>query len=90
MSEPKFKVGQVVVMKGSKKQLPWRILDIEHTEDGWFYAWNRKNYAAESMIRTLTAEEFGSTPVASSACVSGGSLCPWLNKNGISAMRRGS
>jgi hypothetical protein len=61
--EAKFKVGQIVVMKSLKKQLPFRIIAMECTEDGWFYAWNRKNYAAESMIRAVTPEESGQAPV---------------------------
>lgn len=56
--EPKFKVGQVVAMAGLKKQLPFKIL-AAIWDDGWFYAWSRKNYAAEHMIRELTAEEKG-------------------------------
>ena len=56
--DPKFKVGQIVAMK-SGKQLPFRILDVRDEDHGWFYAWNRKNYAAESMIRSLTDEEIG-------------------------------
>jgi len=55
--QPKFAVGQVVVMKG-KRELPFRIVDMMW-DDGWFYAWNRKNYAAESIIRQLTKEEYG-------------------------------
>lgn len=54
--EPKYKVGQVVVLNA--RQLPFRILDVEWSE-GWFYAWNRKNYASEGMIRKLTPEEIG-------------------------------
>jgi hypothetical protein len=55
---PKFKVGQIVVMKGLKKQLPFRILRTEWS-DGWFYAWNRRNFASEDMIRALTPDEIG-------------------------------
>mgnify|MGYP005819518725 CR=1 FL=1 len=56
--QPKFHKGQIVAMKGLKKQLPFRILDVMWRDDdnGWFYAWNRRNYAAESMIRALTTE----------------------------------
>jgi hypothetical protein len=53
---PKFKVGQVVVMNSTKKQIPFRILEAIWN-DGWFYRWNRKNYAHEGMIRELTDEE---------------------------------
>jgi len=56
--EPKFKVGQLVVMSSLKKQLPFRIRAVIW-EDGWFYQWNRKHAAAEHMIRGLTAEEIG-------------------------------
>lgn len=56
--EPKFKVGQIVAMKAMKKQPIFRILKM-HYDEGWFYAWNRKNFAAEHMIRELTPEERG-------------------------------
>jgi len=55
---PKFTVGQVVVINSLKKQPPFRISAIEWN-DGWFYAWNRKNYAAESMIRALNDSDIG-------------------------------
>lgn len=55
--EPKFKVGQIVVVK-VKQQLPMRILEIV-CHDGWFYRMNRSNCVDESMIRELTAEEKG-------------------------------
>lgn len=58
--EPKFKQGQIVVMNG-KKQLPFRILKVHWFEDSWYYEWNRKNAAAEHMLRELTAEEKGET-----------------------------
>lgn len=51
MAEAKFKVGQIVVMVN--KAMPFRILAMEW-RDGWFYAWSKKNYAAESMIRAVT------------------------------------
>jgi hypothetical protein len=54
--EPKFKVGQIVVMSSTKKAMPFRILAMEWDE-GWFYAWSERNYAAESMIRTVKPEE---------------------------------
>ena len=56
--EPKFKVGQIVAMDGMKKQPVFRILTM-HYDNGWFYAWNRRNYASENMIRGLTPEEKG-------------------------------
>jgi hypothetical protein len=55
---PKFKVGQIVVMKNLKHQSPFRIIGMRY-EDGWYYQWNRNNYAAESMIRKLTPSEVG-------------------------------
>jgi hypothetical protein len=57
---PKFKVGQVVVMNSLKRQIPFRILGAIWS-DGWFYQWNRKNWACESMVRELTDEESGGT-----------------------------
>jgi hypothetical protein len=57
-TEPKFRVGQVVMMKSLKKPLPFQIRGMIW-EDGWFYQWNKKNYAAEHMIRDLTLEEKG-------------------------------
>lgn len=57
-TKPKFKVGQVVAMKGTKKQPIFRIIAMDWA-DGWFYAWNRKNLAAEHMLRELTPEEKG-------------------------------
>lgn len=53
-TEPLFKVGQVVVLKS--KRIPFRIKAMEWN-DGWFYAWNSRNFAAESMLAPLTAEE---------------------------------
>ena len=55
---PKFKAGQIVVMRSLKKQSPFRILDVLWN-DGWYYRWNRKNAASESMVRGLTLEEKG-------------------------------
>jgi hypothetical protein len=57
--QPKFKVGQIVVMRGLKKQSPFRILRVIWSDYGWFYAWDKKNCAAEAMIRELTSEEKG-------------------------------
>lgn len=59
MSEPKLKVGQVVVMKSLKKELPFRILEVVESDGDWFYGWNRRNLASEHMLRVLTAEEKG-------------------------------
>lgn len=57
-AQPKFKVGQIVVLKNVRKQLPFRVLGMTW-ESGWYYQWNKKNFAAESMLRELTAEEKG-------------------------------
>jgi hypothetical protein len=57
-TEPKFKVGQVVIMKNLHKQLPFKIIGTRW-EDGWFYQWNRNNYASEGMIRELNSTEKG-------------------------------
>ena len=54
---PKYKVGQIVVMTGPK-QLPFRIIEVIWN-NGWYYRWNRNNAASESMIRELTPEEKG-------------------------------
>jgi hypothetical protein len=56
--QPKYKVGQIVIINSIKKQLPFRILFVEW-HDGWFYGWNSKNAASEPMIRKLTPEEVG-------------------------------
>ncbi len=57
---PKFKVGQIVVMKGLKKEPPFRILSVLFDPiGGWAYRWDRKNYASEAMLRELTPEEKG-------------------------------
>lgn len=57
--KPKFKVGQIVVMKSVKRQLPFRILGTVLEGGEWYYRWDRKNHAAEHMLRELTAEEKG-------------------------------
>lgn len=57
-TEPKFKIGQVVMMNSLKKPLPFRIIGMLW-DDGWFYQWNKKNYASEYMLRELTQEEKG-------------------------------
>jgi hypothetical protein len=57
-TEPKYKIGQIVVMKSIKKELPFRIID-RYWNDGWFYFWNHKNAASEYMIRELTPLEKG-------------------------------
>lgn len=57
--KPLYEVGQVVMMKSGKGDIPFRILARIEEHGGYFYAWNRKNYAAESMIRALTPQEAG-------------------------------
>ena len=56
---PKYKIGQVVVMKSLKKQLPFKILNRIFSDGEWYYYWNRNNAASEHMIRELNAEEKG-------------------------------
>jgi hypothetical protein len=58
-TDPKYKIGQVVMMKSLKKPLPFLILGMIFAEGEWFYQWNKKNYAAEHMIRELQQEELG-------------------------------
>lgn len=55
-TKPKFKVGQIVVMKSLKKALPFRIVEVVWN-DGWYYKWNKRNAASETMLRELTPEE---------------------------------
>ncbi len=55
---PKFKVGQIVIMRSVKKNLPFRITEVIWN-DGWFYRWNKNNAASEYMLRELTPEEKG-------------------------------
>ncbi len=57
-TEPKYKIGRIVVAKSVKKELPFRILDIKW-DDGWYYQWNQNNYASEDMLRELSAREKG-------------------------------
>ncbi len=57
-AKPKFRVGQIVVMKSLKRELPFRIISFRW-EDGWYYQWNRNNFASEGMIRELTPHEKG-------------------------------
>ena len=59
--EPKFEIGQVVMMKNFKKKLPFLIVGRTLHDNEWFYRWNNNNCAAEHMIRELTAEESGTT-----------------------------
>jgi hypothetical protein len=57
--EPKFRAGQIVMMKMGIKEKPFRILSVQWYAEGetWAYQWNRKNFASEHMIRKITAEE---------------------------------
>lgn len=57
--EPKFKVGEIAVMKSMKRNIPFRILGMTFEVGEWFYQWNRRNYAAEHMLRKQTTEEKG-------------------------------
>lgn len=57
MKSPKFRVGQIVVLTSTKKEMPFRIIDISVSDEGFFYAFNRKNYAAESSIRSVRNDE---------------------------------
>ncbi len=56
-TEPKFKVGQIVVMN-DKKQTPFRVIGAIWM-DGWFYKWSNRSAAQENMIRELTPKEKG-------------------------------
>lgn len=58
----KFKVGQIVVMKSLKREMPFRIMGIIWA-GGWFYQWNNKNRASENMLRELTIDEIGETAI---------------------------
>lgn len=57
-TKPKYKAGQVVIMKSVRRELPFRIISLQW-ENGWYYQWNTNNFASESMIRELTAQEKG-------------------------------
>lgn len=57
-TEAKFQVGQIAVLKHSKKVLPFVILEAVWNY-GWFYKWNSRNAAAEHMVRELTPQEVG-------------------------------
>lgn len=57
-TKPKYKSGQIVVMKSLKRELPFRIISIRW-EDGWYYQWNKNNFASEGMLRELTPQEKG-------------------------------
>lgn len=60
--QSKFKVGQVVMIAGLKKPMPFVIQQKRLGMGEWAYAWNRRNYAAEHMLRALTPEEAGEGP----------------------------
>lgn len=63
--DPKYKMGQIVIAKSTKKELPFRVLfTIWGEEEGeWFYGWNSKNASAEHMIRKLTPEDCEPSPL---------------------------
>lgn len=56
---PEYKIGQVVMLRSLKAALPFKVLGMIYEHDEWYYRWDRKNYAAEHMIRELTLEEMG-------------------------------
>jgi hypothetical protein len=57
--EPKFKVGQIVIAKHIKKEIPFRIVSMTFESGEWFYGWNKSNMAAEHMLRAQTVAEMG-------------------------------
>jgi hypothetical protein len=57
-TEPKYKIGQIVVMKSVKRELPFRVMGMRW-DDGWYYQWNKNNFASEGMLRELTPKEKG-------------------------------
>lgn len=57
---PRFKVGQVVIMRSVKKELPFRVTEVILSEGEWFYGWDKRNLASEHMIRPLSIDEIGS------------------------------
>jgi site-specific DNA-cytosine methylase len=61
MKESKFNVGEVVVIKSMAKLPVFRILHkiYDENSDSWSYAWDKRNYAHEGMLRKLTDEEKG-------------------------------
>ena len=59
MSEPKFKVGQVLIYTSGKKLMPFIVKQIIHEYDAYFYRFDRKNCVAEANVRALTEEEKG-------------------------------
>jgi hypothetical protein len=58
-TEPKFQVGQVVMVKGERKPLPFRIVKVVRHPYGNFYMWNATRGIAEGCLRPLTDEEKG-------------------------------
>lgn len=58
-TEAKFHVGQIVVMKSLKRELPFRVLGIKYDDGMWYYQWNRNNFASEGMLREQTELEKG-------------------------------
>jgi hypothetical protein len=59
VSEPKFKVGEIVVCSMRKKEIVFKILSAEQSNGVWFYQWNRTNFADENMLRKQTPLERG-------------------------------
>jgi hypothetical protein len=58
MTDPLYKTGQVVAIKTAKGEPVFRILEVMREDDGNFYRWDKRNWAAESMLRPLTEAEF--------------------------------
>ena len=61
---PRFKIGQVVVVVSVKKQPMFRIGNHIWHEGEWNYEFQRKQFAAEHMLRPLSSEEIGGDEVA--------------------------
>lgn len=59
--KPKFKVGQIVMVKSKKRPLPMKIIEVLWGDGSWYYRWNRNNSANEHMLREMTSEEKGET-----------------------------
>lgn len=57
--EPRFKVGQVVMVANSDRQPPMKISAITWM-NGWFYGWGFGNIVYEVTLRPLSIDEIGS------------------------------
>jgi hypothetical protein len=56
---PKFNVGQVVIWESTKRAFAFKIIGRLENMGEWYYQWDKRNSAAESMLRALTDEEKG-------------------------------